>query len=501
MRGNNSDSEEEQQLEAAAAEHRQIAADFRRRAAIIQQNRNLDEWEARTVTFLEGGLRAGRAQRQRQRGRGQGRQQGQRRSQSVPQREQQGVQVPQVQIPQEAHPPQGAADLIALLAQAALREVVRVQPQLQVNPHVMAAQGALAGANQLNAIPLYSGDVGAPEVQDWLDTVEMVRTSFNWNDGVTLATVRARLTGKALHFVWNLQATEEMPPIWADVAGNPALAGPPPVAAVPPQVGLATLLRERFRTDRGIGGVADALSKLIQKPNEGVLDFYDRCVRTHGKLNADTPNRQDPVYQATLARSIYFSYLGGMRQDIKGPIMQRPIKPQTAVELRIAAIDVEASNRPARVIQAVELDEAVGGASMEELQQKLEELKALSGSVEAVIYAKSARGGKKKAPGAGSRGGAGRPLTGREGKKCFYCEKLGHFEADCFAKKNQERTTGGKNTRGTGARRKQTRGGARGSKRWVAYASCEYDDDGKGFVFQDTDAKPCQEPSKEAENE
>ena len=190
-----------------------------------------------------------------------------------------------------------------------------------------------------------------------------------------------------------------------------------------------------------------------------------------------------------------------MRQDIKGPIMQRPIKPQTAVELRIAAIDVEASNKPAHAIQAVELDGAAGEASIEDLQQKLGELKALSASVEAVIYGKSTRGGKKKAPGAASRGRAGRPLTGREGKKCFFCEKLGHFEADCFAKKNQERTTVGKNMRGNGARRKQARGGGRGGKRWVAYASCEYDDDGKGFVFQDTDAKPCEEPTKEAENE
>ena len=374
-----------------------------------------------------------------------------------------------------------------------------VQPVV-VQQAIMAAPlaGALAGANQLNAIPLYSGDVGAPDVLEWLDTVNMVSTSFNWNDGVTMATVRARLTGKALQFVWNLAEIDRIPNGWADTAAVPAAVGPPAVAAVPMRPGLASLLKDRFRVDRGIAGVADALSKLIQKPAEGVLDFFDRCIRTHGKLNVDTPNKQNPVYQATLERNIYFSYLGGLRQDIKGPIMQRPVLPVDADSLREAAIAVEASLKPARAIQTVASYGETGEEEMQALQARLEELQVESRSVEAVLKSKAGRGAKKFP----TRGGLGstKTFTGREDKDCFYCGKKGHFQADCFTKKNHEKNGTVQTSRGGGRGRGRGRGGRGGQKRWVALTSLVYDEDGKGVTFSEAEAKPCEEPSKQAEN-
>ena len=58
---------EEQQLEAEAARYRQRATEFTQRAAVIRQNRNCDEWEARTVVFFEGRPAGAGGNRQRER--------------------------------------------------------------------------------------------------------------------------------------------------------------------------------------------------------------------------------------------------------------------------------------------------------------------------------------------------------------------------------------------------------------------------------------------------
>ena len=160
-----------------------------------------------------------------------------------------------------------------------------VQPaQAPLVAMAAAAAGNLAGANQLTVVPLFSGE-GDVDVQYWAETVDVISVSFAWADVVTLATVKARLAGKAADFVRTLREMNDLPDVWQDVAA---------VGAVAAIRGFRTRLVDRFRKDKGIMSLADTVSKLIQKPSEGVEDFFDRCVMAYSRLNVDFVDKAAP---------------------------------------------------------------------------------------------------------------------------------------------------------------------------------------------------------------
>ena len=89
-----------------------------------------------------------------------------------------------------------------------------------------------------------------------------------------------------------------------------------------------------------------------------------------------------------------------------------------------------------------------------------------------------------------------------EDKKCFYCDKPGHFARDCILKKKEESKKGKEGKEKGKEKKKDTEKPKpkKPVKKWVKASDVVYDQEDDRYLFDQNQARSVEEPSEQAEN-
>ena len=159
----------------------------------------------------------------------------------------------------------------------------------------------------------------------------------------------------------------------------------------------------------------------------------------------------------------------------------------------MAAVEVELSLKPA-VKTVGEI--TVGLTEKEKMDLAAEHgvpLKMVEAFSKYFKYGGKASG---KPQGSGAKGGK------MEDKKCFYCDKPGHFARDCILKKKEEAKKG-KEGKEKGKEKKKDAEKPKPKKpvkKWVKASDVVYDQEDDRYVFDQSQARSVEEPSEQVEN-
>jgi hypothetical protein len=245
---------------------------------------------------------------------------------------------------------------------------------------------------------------------------------------------------------------------------------------------LRPLLEAQFCGPLTVAELAVLERDLDHKPNEKVNAFYVKCQRFHLEQDVDVaPDvRADDIYKAQFQRKVKFTFLKGLRPDVRQAMAGVNVQTATVAELLQAARNAEVlvmkSHPPA----------AAGGEGRK--QAEIDALQAnLSPDCRAMLAVMQhnfrARGGARGGGGRGRGGGRGggssggsasdgqarqggqrRPgpsqetLRARQRELCNVCQQwVKHRPAECF--KNSSVTDGYGRGGGGGGRGAAPRGG------------------------------------------
>jgi hypothetical protein len=248
---------------------------------------------------------------------------------------------------------------------------------------------------------------------------------------------------------------------------------------------LKPLLVQEFSAPLTMVELASLEKSLEHKVGERVSAFYVRCQRYHLEEDADLlpAMRGEDIYKEQFARRVKFSFMKGIRSEIRSAMAGLNVQEATAAELLTAAKNAE--------ILTMKKGTAPGGAgpSTENKQQGAaeQEISALeaglsedSKAILAIMERRFFNAGR----GRGGRGGGGRGRGGRGGRgggnptpplevlqarekaQCNRCGKwVKHRAKECFVNLDNQRGGRGGQARGRGGR-----GGQGGQPQNFSYA-------------------------------
>jgi hypothetical protein len=261
-------------------------------------------------------------------------------------------------------------------------------------------------------------------------------------------------------------------------------------------------LKAEFSAPLTMTELATLERQLEHRAGERVASFYTRCQRYHLEEDADidAATRDEDIYQQQFQRRVKFSFMKGLRSEIRSAMTGMNVQASSAADLLAAAKNAE--------IMTMKKGTAPGGApaatQAADKQTADPELAALeanlsedSRAVLAILERRFGRGGSRGNRGGGGRGGrGGRGRGGRGGRGgsyngppldvlqqrekqlCNRCNKwVKHRTAECYVDLDAPRRGrgGGRGNRGQG------RGGGGGGD----YASYAQAAGGAGAPEQD----------------
>ena len=333
-------------------------------------------------------------------------------------------------------------------------------------------------------IGTYDGQGGNVRARAFVRDVETARLSSGMADANVAGIVRAAMRGDAR--------------IWIDTQDLIGTAG----------LGLWTTLRplllDAFAVTPTVNDLAEMEKTLEHKASESVLIFYTRCQRYHLEADADIPAEEQDTdaYRNQFGRKVKFSFMKGLREDIRLAMTSIDVPGSTGAQLLTAAKNAES-------ILAKKTGGAggtsKGRAEVDAMTANLsEDGKAVLASMGYQQRGGGRGGGRGRGYGRGGREGrgGGRPpaaqdgggpgggrrqgsvpldvLQGRQRAHCTHCNKMvKHRANECFD--NPNNASAGNPPRYTDGGAAPPRGGGRGGGRGRSYAAAAAGDPGQEF--------------------
>lgn len=307
--------------------------------------------------------------------------------------------------------------------------------QLFANEQGQIMANQASKGSQLSAIPEFNGDP-SKDIELWCELVDNFKIQFRWSDQVTASAAKARLTGKAAFWLSTQAKMGNKYPKWDVLDAN---ANPPELLEI---LKLKTALTTRFKPAVTAIEATAAVTKLNQKENESVREFYDRVLWAVDLKNYNCDKAAD-AYISHRDSDIYAYFSAGLKEKIIATAMSGGDPPATHATLLNRAATIELAMEKTKQIAMVTAspgEESVSG-NRDGLEETVPNLADLAKQVAALSLQGANRGNMK----------------------CHRCNKEGHFIRNCpDPPRRNQGFRGGR--RGRAAR---SRGRARG---WVPQA-------------------------------
>ena len=228
---------------------------------------------------------------------------------------------------------------------------------------------------------------------------------------------------------------------------------------------LRAAFEERFLPTLDRKDIEKLGQELIQRPDEQVANFMDRCVyfiiRMYDELDVDV--KTSAAFKAVKEKQILDRFLQGMRPDIKAIVVQHSHETKDRKTFLSKARDAEISLTTARTKAAV--------AEITAVQQLGEEPKGAESNLDSHLDARieaimRRRWEDRPSPDARRGRNNGQNAAGQDRKKnakCHFCKKTGHYIRECYALKRMEAQNGGQSPQRQGAYQSPQRQGAYGN--------------------------------------
>ena len=275
-------------------------------------------------------------------------------------------------------------------------------------------------------LPVFKDEPGSISAQNFITRVDYASKIGNWTDANTARYVILALQGKAL--TWIQILIHE---------GSPALES---------WEALKPLFEARFHCARTMCEKAALRLSLVQKDSESVLDFLDRCRAAEDILvsGIPVPNAQKAVFQLFYNNDVILNFVSGLRPAIQERVIDAGGDSLDAIkDSAIRAERALEAKRPTTFKKGHEISKLDFGSVLK-AEDADEEPPTTDELREAVLFLRQKRG---KSGGQQQRQqnrpplGQQRPATFKRQTatqlKCWFCEKPGHRERDCFKRQRE----------------------------------------------------------------
>ena len=273
---------------------------------------------------------------------------------------------------------------------------------------IMAMQG-----NQLNTIPLYSGNRGL-DALDYAEAIDTAIVSFQWTQMQGAQAALGRGGPVVAKWLRGERGTGTTYTAWNGAAG----------AGV---VNMRPAFINRFGLVYTASGAVAAISDLKQRSSESVVEFMDRVKNAVNMLNYNIPEaNRDAAFQDMQTRMIIAQFGSGVVDYIRDRIFGTTEPPDTVIELQNMAAAIEAekqAGKPTKLVGAVEEGEIVETAAPTVDTTAFEELASQVKDVLAITRKSFGRNPR--------RGGSNGQRPDYSSYKCYNCNQMGHLRRNC----------------------------------------------------------------------
>jgi hypothetical protein len=280
-------------------------------------------------------------------------------------------------------------------------------------------------------LPMFDDGPGSISAQNFITRVDYARKIGNWSDANTARYVILALQGKAL--------------TWVQILINEDS------AALDSWKALKPLFKARFHCARTMCEKAALRLSLVQKESESVLDFLDRCRAAEDILMSGVPvpeGADKVVFQLFYNNDVILNFVSGLKPAIQERVIDAGGDSlETIKESAIRAERALETKRPSTFKKGIEISKL----DLEVVSQHGDEDPPDDDEIrEAVLFLRQRRG-KTKPRQQNQRNQQRNPTTRRipptsqEPKRliCWYCDKPGHREQDCFKRQRENVPTRG----------------------------------------------------------
>lgn len=261
----------------------------------------------------------------------------------------------------------------------------------------------------------WSGELGSIPVEDFLNGLELVAESGNWEDSDKSLVARMRLRGQAAAFLASRR----------DLKGVDT-----------PYVTIREALRARFQDTTRPEDYLLKLHSMEQKSGENAKAFADRC-RDMGERATDTgcPREEIAVARKHMGKVVLATYINGLKGEV-GKLL-RIFPPSTMEEAITRATIMETEQSKTAHPRSCFLETAGDRVTSDEGEvEELIRTPLPENNIRILqqdqCFRCGGRGHRARACGTPARGaGRDNPGVGRGQPGCYRCGQLGHFARGC----------------------------------------------------------------------